>query len=46
LIDRNPQVFVPSIFYSHRNQYKAQTHSIFHTPQYPSAIAVDVASKP
>jgi putative CocE/NonD family hydrolase len=46
LIDRNPQVFVPSIFKARRSQYKVQNHSIFHTPQYPSAIAVDVASKP
>jgi uncharacterized protein len=44
LIDRNPQVFVPNIFNARRDQYKAQTHSVFHTAQYPSAIQVDVAS--
>jgi putative CocE/NonD family hydrolase len=45
LIDRNPQTFQASIFNANRDQYKAQTHSVFHTAQYPSAIAVDVADE-
>jgi uncharacterized protein len=44
LIDRNPQVFLPSIFKASRADFKAQTHSVFHTKEYPSAIAVDVAN--
>jgi predicted acyl esterase len=44
LVDRNPQTFQPSIFNASRDQYKAQTHSVFHTAQYPSAIAIDVVA--
>jgi putative CocE/NonD family hydrolase len=43
LIDRNPQTFVPSIFDAKPSDYKAQTHKIFHSPAYPSAIDVDIA---
>jgi putative CocE/NonD family hydrolase len=43
LIDRNPQTFQPNIFKAGRAEFKAQTHSVFHTAQYPSAIVVDVA---
>jgi putative CocE/NonD family hydrolase len=43
LIDRNPQVFLPSIFQAQPEQYKAQTHSVWHTKEFPSAIVVDVA---
>jgi putative CocE/NonD family hydrolase len=46
LIDRNPQVFVANIFKAHREQYKAQTHSVFHSGKYPSAVVVDVAAAP
>ncbi len=42
LIDRNPQTFVPSIFDAHAADFKAQTHSVYHSVQYPSAILVDV----
>jgi uncharacterized protein len=44
LIDRNPQTFQTSIFKADRADFKAQTHSVFHTGRYPSAIAVDVAT--
>jgi hypothetical protein len=44
LIDRNPQTFQPSIFKADRADFKAQTHSVFHTGRYPSAIVVDVAT--
>ena len=43
LIDQNPQTFQPNIFKTRRRQFKAQTHSVFHTARYPSAILVDVA---
>lgn len=45
LIDRNPQTFQPSIFRAHANDYQAQTHSVYHTGEFPSAIVVDVAEK-
>ena len=45
LIDRNPQVFQPSIFQAQPAQFKAQTHSIWHTREFPSAIRIDVAGK-
>jgi uncharacterized protein len=43
LIDRNPQTFQSNIFKATEPQFKAQTHSLFHTRQYPSAIVADVA---
>jgi predicted acyl esterase len=42
LIDRNPQTFMPSIFEAPPSAFRPQTHSVFHTPAYPSSIAVDV----
>ena len=42
LIDRNPQTFVPSIFDAHSADFKAQTHTVYHSVRYPSAILVDV----
>jgi uncharacterized protein len=42
LIDRNPQTFQPNIFKASHAGFKAQTHSVFHTTQYPSAIVVDM----
>jgi uncharacterized protein len=44
LIDRNPQTFQANIFKASHADFKAQTHSIFHTPKYPSAIVVDMAT--
>ncbi|MDP9012417.1 MAG: CocE/NonD family hydrolase [Pseudomonadota bacterium] len=44
LIDRNPQTFQPSIFKAKHADYRKQSHSVFHTTQYPSAIIVDVAA--
>jgi hypothetical protein len=43
LIDRNPQTFQPSIFEARPADYQVQTHTIHHTPEFPSAIVVDVA---
>ena len=42
LIDRNPQIFMPSLFEASSAQYRAQTHSVFHTARFPSAISVDL----
>jgi putative CocE/NonD family hydrolase len=44
LIDRNPQTFQANIFKAAGADFKAQTHAIFHTARYPSAIVVDVAT--
>jgi putative CocE/NonD family hydrolase len=43
LIDRNPQVFQPNIFKAKRSEFKAQTHSVYRSAEYPSAIEVSVA---
>jgi uncharacterized protein len=42
LIDRNPQTFDSSIFGAHAADFKAQTHTVYHSVQYPSAILVDM----
>ncbi len=43
LIDRNPQTFVANIFDAHASDFKAQTHAVYHSVRYPSAILVDIA---
>jgi predicted acyl esterase len=43
LIDRNPQTFLPNIMDAAPADFKAQTHAVFHTKEYPSAIVLDVA---
>ena len=42
LIDRNPQVFQPSIFMTDPSAFKSQTHRVMHSGKYPSALIVDV----
>jgi putative CocE/NonD family hydrolase len=42
LIDRNPQTFQANIFEAAKQSYQTQTHTVYYTPLYPSAIAVDV----
>lgn len=42
LINRNPQTFVPNILKARRADYQAQTHSVFYTRRYPSAISMAV----
>lgn len=44
LIDQNPQNFQRNIFKTQRGEFKAQTHSVFQTTRYPSAILLDVAT--
>ena len=43
LIDRNPQTFVPNILRAKPGDFKAQTHAVYHSPRYPSAISFAVA---
>jgi putative CocE/NonD family hydrolase len=42
LYDRNPQTFVPNIFNAKPSDFRAATHRIWHTPRYPSHLAVSV----
>ena len=42
LYDRNPQTFVPNIFFAKASDFRAQTHRVWHTAKYPSHITVPV----
>ncbi len=42
IIDRNPQTFVPNIFEAPESAFKAATHRVYRTPQYPSRVDVPV----
>jgi putative CocE/NonD family hydrolase len=42
IIDRNPQTFVPNIFEATEAAFKAATHRVYRTPQYPSRVDVPV----
>ena len=42
IIDRNPQTFVPNIFLASEGDFKAATHRVYRTPQYPSRVDVPV----
>ena len=42
IIDRNPQTFVPNIFEATEGAFKAATHRVYRTPQYPSRVDVPV----
>jgi hypothetical protein len=42
IIDRNPQTFVPNIFEATESAFKAATHRVYRTPQYPSRVDVAV----
>lgn len=42
LYDRNPQAFVPNIFFAKADDYRAQEHRVYHTPRYPSHIVLPV----
>ena len=42
IIDRNPQTFVPNIFEAKESDFKAATHRIYRTAQYPSRVDVPV----
>jgi putative CocE/NonD family hydrolase len=40
--DRNPQTFVPNIFEARASDFRAQTHRIYRSAQYPSHLELDV----
>ena len=42
LYDRNPQTYVANIFEAKASDFKAQTHTVHHSPAAPSHIAVTV----
>ncbi|MSO51062.1 MAG: X-Pro dipeptidyl-peptidase [Acidobacterium sp.] len=42
IIDRNPQTFVSNIFEAKDSDFKAATHRVYRTPQYPSRVDVPV----
>jgi len=42
IIDRNPQTFVPNIFEAREADFKAATHRIYRTPEYPSRVEIAV----
>ena len=42
IIDRNPQTFVPNIFEAKEADFKAATHRVYRTSQYPSRVDVPV----
>jgi predicted acyl esterase len=42
LIDRNPQVFLPSIFAAKAGDFRAATHRIYRSAQYPSHVTIPV----
>ena len=42
IIDRNPQTFVPNIFEAKESDFKAATHRVYRSAQYPSRVDVPV----
>jgi len=42
LYDRNPQTFVPNIFYAKPGDYRKATQRIYHAPGLESAIELPV----
>jgi putative CocE/NonD family hydrolase len=45
IIDRNPQTFVPNIFEAKESDFRAATHRIHRTPEYPSRVDVPVVRR-
>ena len=43
LYDRNPQTFVPNIMTAPKSAYKAETMTIYGSPQHPSYLEFDMA---
>jgi uncharacterized protein len=46
LYDRNPQTFVPNIFWAKAGDYKKATQRIYHAPDHASFIELPVVSAP
>jgi predicted acyl esterase len=42
IIDRNPQTWVPNIFEAKESDFKAATHKIYRSAQFPSHIELSV----
>ena len=42
LIDRNPQTFVPNIYFAVPDNFKKATHRIHHSPKHPTSIKAGV----
>jgi predicted acyl esterase len=45
LYDRNPQTFVPSIFWAKPADYKAATQRIYHAPQQASFVELPLVTR-
>ena len=43
LYDRNPQTFVPNIMIAPKDAYKAETMTIYSSPEHPSHLDIDLA---
>jgi putative CocE/NonD family hydrolase len=43
LYDRNPQTFVPNIFFAQAGDYRAATHTVLRSPAAPTSITLNVA---
>ena len=46
LYDRNPQTFVPSIFWAKAGDYRKSVHRIYHTPSLASFVDLPVVVRP
>jgi putative CocE/NonD family hydrolase len=46
LYDRNPQTFVPNIFYAKAGDYRKATQRVYHAPGMESTIVLPVVGKP
>jgi predicted acyl esterase len=46
LYDRNPQTFVPNIFWAKPGDYKAASQRIYHAPDKASFIEMPLVSTP
>jgi hypothetical protein len=46
LYDRNPQTFVPNIFYAKPSDYVKATETVLRSPEHPSAILLPVVNEP
>ncbi|MEZ6079612.1 MAG: CocE/NonD family hydrolase [Pirellulaceae bacterium] len=45
LVDRNPQTFVPNIYFAQPDDFQKATHRVLRSDQYPSSIEVGVLPK-
>lgn len=46
LIDRNPQKFVPNIYFAQPEDFQKATHRVYQSAQYPSSLKLGVLSNP